>query len=91
MAMFVNGVPTGMTLILQRLKPIPLVHQQVRTAFFVAAAGASMPSIAVQPFAAAPTTRATSTTTVSGFAWLSPRSSNELKVERFESRKFNLV
>ena len=69
-----NGVPTGMERILQLLKPIQQALHQVRPAFFVAAAGATVPSIAVRPLApAAP--RATAAATLSVFACLSPRSS----------------
>ncbi len=72
MAMYGNGVPTGMAHTLQPLKPTLQALQQVRTALFVAAAGAAVPSIAVQPFAstAARPTKAT----VSGFVCLSPPS-----------------
>ena len=84
MAMCGNGVPTGMERILQQHKQIQQAPLQVRPALFVAAAGTDMLRIAVQPIATA-TTRAAAT--VSGFACLSPRSFNELKVGKFESRK----
>jgi hypothetical protein len=73
-AMCGNVAPTVMDLILQAPKPIQLALQQVRTALFVAAAGASKLIIAVQPVATS-TTRKTTASTLSGFACLSPHSS----------------
>ena len=72
MAMCGNGVPTGMARILQLLKPTLQAFLQVRPALFVAAAGTTMPSVAVRPVAA---TTARPPATLSGFACLSPRSS----------------
>ncbi len=80
MVMFGNGVPTCMDRILQLHKPTQQALQQVRTALFVAAAGATMPRVAGQPIATAKPRAATST--VSGFAWLSPLSFEELKGKR---------
>ena len=73
-----NGVPTGMERILQQHKLTLQAPLQVRPAFFVAAAGTSMPGVAVLPFASATPRAATST--LSGFVCLSPLSFNELKV-----------
>ena len=73
MAMYGNGVPTGMALILQPLKPIPQALQQVHLALLEAAPGPTMPYFAVQPIAAS-TTHPTSTTTGSDSVWLSPPS-----------------
>jgi hypothetical protein len=94
MAMFLNGVPTGMERILQQFKPTLQALQQVRPALFVVAAGTSMPRLAVQPFATH--TIHTATTSLADFVWLLHPSSflveswkyEKLKVER-ESKAFN--
>ena len=77
-----NGVPTGMERILQQHKPTQQVLQQVLTTLFVAAAGTTLPSFAVQLIAAS-SPRTASTAAFSGFVCLSPRSFNELKVGKF--------
>jgi hypothetical protein len=70
MAMCGNVVQTGMERILQLHKPILQALLQVRSAFFVAEAGATVPSFTVQPIAPSATRTAAVTSTMSGFACL---------------------
>jgi hypothetical protein len=77
MAMFGNGVQTGLPVSLKPLKPILQDLQQATHALFVVEPGSAMPCIADQPFA--PATPRTAISTISGFACLSPPSFEEIK------------
>jgi hypothetical protein len=67
MAMFGNGVPTGMARILQLLKPTLQALHQVRPALFVAAAGPTMPRGVVRPRAVVAPRTTPAATAISGF------------------------
>jgi hypothetical protein len=63
-----NGVLIGMGLMLLIRKQIPPARQQVRTALFVVAVGATLLVIVVLPIASSITR--TVTTIMTGFVWL---------------------